>query len=110
MNGLAALFDTCAWARGGQHYSSCHHSGCGWDILSAFVGFILLGCLYQLAKVTMSAGFGSGVLGVAFCALVLLGMLFIGPIAVIALLIGGGVLLWKGADAWGEWQKKKERG
>ena len=110
MEAMAALFDLSAWARGGHSYSSCHHSGCGWETLSAVAGFFLMVMLYQLAKGMMSEGWGPGIIAVSFCAVVLLGMMFIGPIGVIGLLIGGAVLFWKGAEAWGERQKKKERG
>jgi len=113
MDALSATFDMAAHARGGGHYTSSCHYNCGWDMLTALSLFVLVPCLWILAKISLTgikslkdAGLAAGVL--AFCALVIVASIFLGPVIVILIIVVGSFIIISTLSSWEEEKKKKQ--
>jgi len=113
MDALNAIFDMAAHARGGGHYTSSCHYNCGWDILTALSLFVLVPALWILAKTSVTsvkslkdAGIAAGVL--AFCALVIVASLFLGPLIVLVAIVVVVVIVVSTLSSWEEEKKRKQ--
>jgi hypothetical protein len=103
------LLDTSAHARGGfVGHGSCHYN-CGYTLINAFAGIVVIVGVYGLAKLAFqeanakrnpkSVAASAGLL--LFCICVLIASLFLGPVVVIVGIIAGGVIWYKVAQSKG---------
>jgi maltodextrin utilization protein YvdJ len=113
MDALSTIFDMAAHARGGGHYTSSCHYNCGWDMLTALSLFVLVPCLWILAKTSLTGiksfkdvYLAAGVL--AFCALVIVASIFLGPVIVILIMVVGGFIIISTLSSWEEEKKKRQ--
>ena len=104
-DGLVGLLDISAQARGGGGYSSCHPN-CGADMLSAFAGIVLIIVIYCALKPAFQDAYEKrnalryhiALRRQCVCIVALIGTLFVGPVGIIVIVIGTGILWYKIAN------------